>query len=136
MGPGRRQGGDLLIEVRVQPRASRTEFAGTIGERLRIRLQAPPVDGRANAALVDQTAAAAETLKGQAQHLVQAVRVFNLDGPGLSERLFVGRVQKQIAEGSTRKIASSWVIMPSAAISTAIFKAALAVRLPLRVWSM
>ncbi len=33
-----------------------------------------------NAALVDQTAAAAETLKGQAQHLVQAVRVFNLDG--------------------------------------------------------
>ena len=33
-----------------------------------------------NAALVDQTAAAAETLRGQAQHLVQAVRVFNLDG--------------------------------------------------------
>ncbi len=53
MGPGRREGGDLLIEVRVQPRASRTEFAGMIGERLRIRLQAPPVDGRANAALVE-----------------------------------------------------------------------------------
>jgi uncharacterized protein len=53
MGPGRREGGDLLIEVRVQPRASRTGFAGTIGERLRIRLQAPPVDGRANAALVE-----------------------------------------------------------------------------------
>lgn len=53
MGPGRREGGDLLIEVRVQPRASRTEFAGLIGERLRIRLQAPPVDGRANAALVE-----------------------------------------------------------------------------------
>jgi methyl-accepting chemotaxis protein len=33
-----------------------------------------------NAALVDQTAAAAETLKGQAQNLVQAVRVFKLDG--------------------------------------------------------
>ena len=33
-----------------------------------------------NAALVEQTAAAAETLKGQAQHLVEAVRVFKLDG--------------------------------------------------------
>ena len=53
MGAGRREGGDLLIDVRVQPRASRTEFAGMIGERLRIRLQAPPVDGRANAALVE-----------------------------------------------------------------------------------
>jgi GDP-4-dehydro-6-deoxy-D-mannose reductase len=29
---------------------------------------------------------------------VVTARVFNLDGPGLSERLFVGRVQKQIAE--------------------------------------
>jgi uncharacterized protein len=53
MGPARREGGDLLIEVRVQPRATRTGFAGIIGERLRIRLQAPPVDGRANAALVE-----------------------------------------------------------------------------------
>jgi uncharacterized protein (TIGR00251 family) len=58
MGPGRRERGDLLIEVRVQPRASRTEFAGMIGERLRIRLQAPPVDGRANAALVEFLAGA------------------------------------------------------------------------------
>ena len=53
MSAGRREGSDLLIAVRVQPRASRTEFAGVIGERLRSRLQAPPVDGRANAALIE-----------------------------------------------------------------------------------
>jgi len=49
----RAEGPDWVLEVRVQPRASRTEFAGLAGERLRVRLNAPPVDGRANAALVD-----------------------------------------------------------------------------------
>ena len=54
----RRDGPDLLLDVRVQPRAAKTEFAGLMGERLRIRLQAPPVDGRANSALTEFVAAA------------------------------------------------------------------------------
>jgi uncharacterized protein (TIGR00251 family) len=54
----RRVGADLILDVRVQPRASRSEFAGLHGERLRIRLLAPPVDGKANAALVEFVAAA------------------------------------------------------------------------------
>jgi uncharacterized protein (TIGR00251 family) len=57
-GPVRRDGPDLLVDVRVQPRASRTEFAGLHGERLRVRLAAPPVDGRANEALTDFVASA------------------------------------------------------------------------------
>ena len=56
-GAIRHDGADLLLDVRVQPRASRTEFAGLMGDRLRIRLNAPPVDGRANAALVEFVAA-------------------------------------------------------------------------------
>ena len=56
-GAIRQDGPDLLLDVRVQPRASRTEFAGLMGDRLRIRLNAPPVDGRANAALVEFVAA-------------------------------------------------------------------------------
>ena len=49
----RADGADWVLEVRVQPRASKTQFAGLLGERLRIRLNAPPVDGRANAALIE-----------------------------------------------------------------------------------
>jgi hypothetical protein len=49
----RRDGADLILDVRVQPRASRSEIAGLHGERLRVRLQAPPLDGKANTALVE-----------------------------------------------------------------------------------
>ncbi len=52
MATSRRDGADLVLEVRVQPRAARSEFAGTFGDRVKIRLNAPPVDGRANDALV------------------------------------------------------------------------------------
>jgi uncharacterized protein (TIGR00251 family) len=52
-GPAHRDGADWLLDVRVQPRASRTGFAGLFGDRLKVRLQAPPVDGRANAALLE-----------------------------------------------------------------------------------
>jgi uncharacterized protein (TIGR00251 family) len=42
----------VLIRVRVQPRASRTEAAGEHGDAIRIRVAAPPVDGEANSELV------------------------------------------------------------------------------------
>lgn len=45
--------GSVRFAVRVQPRAARTEIAGEYGDALRVRLAAPPVDGAANAALVD-----------------------------------------------------------------------------------
>jgi uncharacterized protein (TIGR00251 family) len=45
--------GAVLLEVLVQPRASRTRAVGEHGGRLKIQLAAPPVDGEANRALVE-----------------------------------------------------------------------------------
>ena len=39
---------DLILDVRVQPRASREGVDGWIGARLRVRVHAPPVGGSAN----------------------------------------------------------------------------------------
>ena len=42
----------VLLRLHVQPGAKHTEVAGLYGEALKIRLAAPPVDGKANACLI------------------------------------------------------------------------------------
>jgi uncharacterized protein len=44
--------GGAVLEVLVQPRASRTRVVGEHDGRLKVQLAAPPVDGEANAALL------------------------------------------------------------------------------------
>ncbi len=41
-----------LLAVKVIPGGSRDEICGWLGETLKVKLTAPPVDGRANEALV------------------------------------------------------------------------------------
>ena len=45
--------GAVAFSVRVQPRASKDEIAGEMGGALKVRLQAPAVEDRANEALVE-----------------------------------------------------------------------------------
>ena len=48
----RRDGSDLILQIRVQPRASSDAIAGVVGDYLKVRLTAPPVEGKANEHLI------------------------------------------------------------------------------------
>ena len=47
------QNNDLYLRVRVQPKASKDEFAEKLGDAIKIRITAPPVDGKANKQLIN-----------------------------------------------------------------------------------
>jgi len=42
----------LTLFLHIQPGSKQTEFAGLHGERLKMRIKAPPVDGKANAEII------------------------------------------------------------------------------------
>lgn len=65
----------LVLSVHVQPGAKKTEVVGEHGQALKIRLVAPPVDGRANDCLLEF----------------------------LAVRLGVGKRQLQLVSGSTAR---------------------------------
>lgn len=48
----RADGDSVVLTLHIQPGAKKTEVAGPHGEALKIRLAAPPVDGKANAELI------------------------------------------------------------------------------------
>lgn len=48
----------ILIAVKVVPGAKRDEIAGRLGDRLKVRVSAPPEGGKANRAICDLLAAA------------------------------------------------------------------------------
>jgi len=61
------QGADLLIDVLVAPRASRSRVLDIHDNRLKIQLTAPPVEGQANAALVELLARLLGVAKAQVE---------------------------------------------------------------------
>jgi len=42
---------DLILSVQIQPKSSKDEVVGIMGENLKIKITAPPIDGKANAHL-------------------------------------------------------------------------------------
>ena len=81
------------LRIRLQPKASRDEIVGPHGDSIRIRVTAPPVDGRANRALCRLIAkhagvppSAVSVIKGETSR-DKIVRVEGLDEHALPEML-------------------------------------------------
>jgi uncharacterized protein (TIGR00251 family) len=53
----RAEANGVRLALRVQPGARRCRLIGNYGDRLKVAVQAPPTDGRANEALLDYLAA-------------------------------------------------------------------------------
>jgi uncharacterized protein (TIGR00251 family) len=58
MLPIHEDGDGIRFDVLVTPRASRAKLGPVVGERLKVAVTAPPVDGEANAAVVAELARA------------------------------------------------------------------------------
>jgi len=81
--------GAVIFPARVQPRASRDEIAGEMGGALKVRLQAPAVENRANEALIEFLAQLLKTPKS-------AVRILSGDRSRTKRIEIRGVTQQQI----------------------------------------
>lgn len=64
MLPASKQQDDLLLNLYIQPKASRDQLVGVHGHELKIAITAPPVDGKANAHLIKYLSKAFKVPKG------------------------------------------------------------------------
>ena len=85
--------GGVIFAVRVVPRASRKEIVGVHGDALKVRLTAPPVEGRANEALIAFLAQRLGVRKSQVEIVAGAtsrrkmISVIGLSSQDVEERL-------------------------------------------------
>lgn len=90
----------VVIDVRVTPRASRSGLAGVRNGALVLRLHAPPVEGAANAEVVDLLAALFEvprravTIVAGSRNRLKRVRV-----DGVSTRFVDARLKARGSSG-------------------------------------
>jgi uncharacterized protein (TIGR00251 family) len=61
----RRQSDEVLLSVKLQPRASADGIGEPLGNELRIKVTAPPVDAAANEALVELLAEKLDCARGR-----------------------------------------------------------------------
>lgn len=83
--------GAFCLSLHIQPGAKKSSVAGLHGEALKIRLAAPPVDGKANTALVAfvaellQLSRAAVSLKSGQTSRQKVLRVEGVDEKRLAD---------------------------------------------------
>jgi len=63
----RETSGGTLLSVKLQPRASKNEIGAPLGDELKIKVTAPPVDSAANEALVEFLAERLDCPRGRVE---------------------------------------------------------------------
>ena len=61
------QADGILLAVKLQPRAAKNEIGAALGDELRIKVTAPPVDAAANQALIELLADTFDCARGQVE---------------------------------------------------------------------
>ncbi len=61
------QADGILLAVKLQPRASKNEIGAALGDELRIKVTAPPVDAAANQALIELLADTFDCARSQVE---------------------------------------------------------------------
>lgn len=85
--------GAVTLDLAIQPRASRSRVVGEHGDRLKVQIAAPPVDGEANAALIELLADVLDVPRRQIEIAAGAtgkrktVRVLGLDAETIERAL-------------------------------------------------
>ena len=63
----RETSGGVLLSVKLQPRASKNEICAPLGDELKIKVTAPPVDAAANQALIELLAKKLDCPRGKVE---------------------------------------------------------------------
>jgi uncharacterized protein len=89
--------GAVVFQVRVQPRASRDEITGVVDGALKVRLQAPAVEDRANAALCEYLAELLKTPKSAVRILSgERGRIKRIEIRGVLEQQVLGLLTQEV----------------------------------------
>lgn len=81
------------IAFKAVPNASRSEVVGWVGEAVKVRIQSPPVDGRANEELMRFLSEALRVRKSALRLVVGAgARLKHIEVSGLSRAEALGRL--------------------------------------------
>ena len=90
-------GKGVLLSLQAVPRSSRTEVVAIDGERCRIKVKAPPVDGEANLALI--------AFLAKAFHLPKSQVTLQSGSTGKQKNVLLAGITLEQAERTLRTLA-------------------------------
>jgi len=91
--PIQENAGAAAFAVKVHPRARKNAITGTVGDALKLSLTAPPVDGKANQAVIEffadffQIPRSSITITSGETSRLKTVRIYGISADQLRQRL-------------------------------------------------